>query len=249
MPYVGEDVQTPRKRRWDNDKDDLYRVYPPEKQGDIFLINQHPDFAPRKILPLSKRARITTDEGVHMYDDLTSSHRTRNSLSKLSQDYHEYAGSRLPPKTTGSSLLPCHICHRRPTKKSDLDSFADCEGCGERTCFVCIRQCAGWGAVEVTAPVEEDVLSRSFHMDDVDDMVATQQQQGDCDTNHNAEERRAKMVGGLERSPSHPENDRQSKGGWTMGGHRAMVCSRCCVEKGAEGEVACLGCLSRMEGV
>lgn len=26
--------------------------------------------------------------------------------------------------------------------------------------------------------------------------------------------------------------------------HHSMICSKCCVEKGAEGEVICLGCLS-----
>jgi hypothetical protein len=27
-----------------------------------------------------------------------------------------------------------------------------------------------------------------------------------------------------------------------------VVCSRCCIERGAEGDVTCLGCFSRMEG-
>jgi hypothetical protein len=43
-------------------------------------------------------------------------------------------------------LNPCHICRRKPTAKHELDSFADCEGCGERTCYVCIRECLGSGA-------------------------------------------------------------------------------------------------------
>lgn len=30
--------------------------------------------------------------------------------------------------------------------------------------------------------------------------------------------------------------------------HREMVCSRCCVERGTEGEVLCLGCLRMVEG-
>lgn len=29
--------------------------------------------------------------------------------------------------------------------------------------------------------------------------------------------------------------------------HRGMVCSRCCVEKGADGDVFCLGCLRAEE--
>lgn len=31
---------------------------------------------------------------------------------------------------------------------------------------------------------------------------------------------------------------------WEMGeAHREMICSACCVERGADGEVWCLGCL------
>lgn len=30
--------------------------------------------------------------------------------------------------------------------------------------------------------------------------------------------------------------------------HRGMICSRCCVERGADGEVRCLGCLRAEEG-
>ena len=42
-------------------------------------------------------------------------------------------------------------------------------------------------------------------------------------------------------------------GGWRSGGrgewgHRGMVCSQCCVERGADGEVRCLGCLRAEEG-
>lgn len=31
--------------------------------------------------------------------------------------------------------------------------------------------------------------------------------------------------------------------------HKGMICSRCCVERGAEGEVWCLGCLRAEEAV
>lgn len=42
---------------------------------------------------------------------------------------------------------------------------------------------------------------------------------------------------------------RQEQGGWTTGGgHRRVVCSRCCVERGQDGEVVCLGCLPFVEG-
>ena len=40
-----------------------------------------------------------------------------------------------------TNVSSCHICHRRPTTVQDLPSFTDCEACGLRTCFVCIRAC------------------------------------------------------------------------------------------------------------
>ncbi|KAL4923766.1 uncharacterized protein BDV17DRAFT_276167 [Aspergillus undulatus] len=40
-----------------------------------------------------------------------------------------------------SFLRPCHICHRRPTTKELLEAYADCDLCGQRACFVCLRQC------------------------------------------------------------------------------------------------------------
>lgn len=68
---------------------------------------------------------------------------------------------------------------------------------------------------------EQEALSRSFHMHDADDDEPSQ--------------RNAK--GGQE-----------AHKGWDAVGHRSVVCSRCCIERGAEGDVACLGCFSRMEG-
>lgn len=68
---------------------------------------------------------------------------------------------------------------------------------------------------------EQEALSRSFHMHDVDD----EQQH-----NTNMKERQ------------------QMNQGWNAIGHQAVVCSRCCIERGTEGEVTCLGCFSKMEG-
>ncbi len=46
-----------------------------------------------------------------------------------------------------SSLLlrPCHICHRRPTTRAVLCGYLDCEDCGKRTCFICMRECENEG--------------------------------------------------------------------------------------------------------
>lgn len=43
--------------------------------------------------------------------------------------------------TSPSSLRPCHICHRRPTTRGVLDAYADCDLCGQRSCYICLRQC------------------------------------------------------------------------------------------------------------
>lgn len=157
--------------------------------------------------------------------------------------------------TSSASLMSrCHICSRKPTKKSDLDSFADCQGCGQRTCYVCIRECLGWGpgsgasagnvqtqiepsyrfaatmstTVAAGAPVDEG--NTSFTMLDADDEDQQQQQQ-----------------------PQHGQSEggalQAQKQGWTTGSkHRQVVCSRCCVERGEDGEVVCLGCLPFVEG-
>jgi hypothetical protein len=39
--------------------------------------------------------------------------------------------------------LPCHRCHRQPSRLADLAAFTTCEACGNSTCDVCIRQCEG----------------------------------------------------------------------------------------------------------
>ncbi|KAH7163101.1 hypothetical protein B0J13DRAFT_29772 [Dactylonectria estremocensis] len=228
MPFVGEDVHTGHKRRWDaDDERSVYALYASDESNDFFVLNQRPELAPRKILPLaSKRARISEDD-IHIHDSFPSSssasHRRRRSSQLRVFQVQPASASRFAPKLTSTILSPCHICHRRPTKKSDLDSFAQCQGCGERACFVCIRECQGWNLDAGSVLSEQEVLSRSFHMDDIDDQQSQQQHE-----NHSTRQ--------------------EPKKGWAAGGHRAVVCSRCCIERGAEGDVACLGCLSRMEG-
>ncbi|OAX83954.1 hypothetical protein ACJ72_01675 [Emergomyces africanus] len=51
--------------------------------------------------------------------------------------------------TSHVSLSPCHICHRRPTTRSTLDAYADCDLCAERTCYICLRECM---AVDCNVP-------------------------------------------------------------------------------------------------
>jgi hypothetical protein len=228
--------------------------------GDQHARNQD-QTVPRRILalPISKRARIVDEEDIDLYEpqglnsyDIQSS-RTRPSRSSQSsypsrilQDQSD-VGNRTQPARTNSTLLltPCHICHRKPTKKSDLDSFADCLGCGQRTCYICIRECQGWipeaqgntvDEHEASILSEQEVLSRSFHMDDVQDAHQDASHSGASESHGQRETWR--------RQHSNSQED-----GWAAGGHRQVVCSRCCIEKGSEGDVVCLGCLARMEAV
>ncbi|KAI0009777.1 hypothetical protein F4779DRAFT_580689 [Xylariaceae sp. FL0662B] len=167
------------------------------------------------------------------------------STAAVSSPPRPGVGSRTGSSSSSALLDPCHICHRKPTRKSDLDSFADCSGCGQRTCFVCIRACPGWlpPSSDVLPPppppaYEEEGLSISLTMRDVDDEAEDE----DDDNNNGAS-------GGRESG-----QQRQKKGeggaakGWSGPGHREVICSRCCVERGSEGDVVCLGCLAGMEG-
>ena len=198
---------------------------------------------PRKITPLpaNKRHRV-----VHTYVSIPEDDGQQRGAAppRAATEREPSCGNRVlqdqmdavnrPATRTTNSLAPCNVCHRRPTKKSELDSYADCEGCGHRTCFICMRQCAGWlPEGEATATdmedasllSEQEVLSRSFHMDDAPP----------ADNKDEHEERGA-------------EDPKDGSKGWATGGHRGMVCSRCCIEKGVDGDIICLGCLARMEG-
>ncbi len=50
-------------------------------------------------------------------------------------------------------LLPCHICHRRPSIHSDLASYWACEVCDSQTCYVCMRACKGGGCRSAAAKI------------------------------------------------------------------------------------------------
>lgn len=51
-------------------------------------------------------------------------------------------------------LSPCHICFRKPTEKKQLDGFADCQGCGGRMCYICMRECLGSKEMEEDGDVD-----------------------------------------------------------------------------------------------
>lgn len=242
MPFVEASSEDSRKRGWDEDvwaDENSHCLYsPPLDNGrsDFYLLDRqdnhthHSSF--RKIQPLVKRARTTGSDAFHTTN---TSHVRQDSLPPVSKDNTSFDFRPPQPTRTGSTLTPCHICHRRPTKKSHLDSFAQCQGCGEQTCFVCIRECIGWNVDEGSSVLcEQEVLSRSFHMDDADDDAAAMYEHSSVQ-GHNA---------------SQDGNDEEElrREGWDAGGHRGVVCSRCCIERGSEGDIVCLGCLPRMEG-
>jgi hypothetical protein len=122
-------------------------------------------------------------------------------------------------------LSPCHICWRKPTDKSQLDSYAYCEGCGERTCFVCMRVCEGARTLQSTRMGIGDGAF-SFELDSPVGLDG----RGGC------------YEGEGEEGKKTWQRDR-------IEGHRGRICSRCCVERGAEGDVWCLGCLRTEEGM
>ncbi|KAK3329032.1 hypothetical protein B0H66DRAFT_11007 [Apodospora peruviana] len=141
-----------------------------------------------------------------------------------------------------SLMSRCHICSRKPTKKSDLDSFADCQGCGNRTCFICIRECLDWRPElghEMTGCDREKLeLAPSSTVNQLFSML-------DADADANAiQEKISFQLQAAERGyiseNSHEPHD--SEGWAAKGEHRQVICSKCCVETGAGGDVMCLGC-------
>jgi hypothetical protein len=139
------------------------------------------------------------------------------------------APARQPSTTTSSAALlsRCHICHRKPTRKADLDSFADCELCHQRTCFICLRECLDWRTEDQRR--WGGYGSASFSMRDAD------QEDGGAGT-------------GLERPGEEGGGADGKQGVWSTGGHRTKICSGCCVERGQDGDVVCYGCLPFVDG-
>ncbi|KAH6670713.1 hypothetical protein B0J14DRAFT_596910 [Halenospora varia] len=119
-------------------------------------------------------------------------------------------------------LSPCHICYRKPGNLTELDSFADCESCGKRACYVCIRQCLG-----SVAAVERDT---EMVMGEGDWIGVEMGYEGDVESGR-----------GNEDSGNDVKLD-------VTAGHKNKICSRCCMERGSEGEVFCLGCVRAEEG-
>ncbi|KAI0879335.1 hypothetical protein GGS24DRAFT_439001 [Hypoxylon argillaceum] len=214
------------------------RLVIPSSRGSTSLFS-----VPRKAIPLSlsKKLRLVEDNH-HEQPNTNYFHHLNTPPSALSppqQSHFSHAhpehGSATTRTNSAALLSPCHICHRKPTKKSDLDSFADCTGCGERTCFVCLRACQGWlpaseedESSHIIAEGED--LSASFTMHDADDE----------DTTHSYNHRVVKP----EQKQKKGEGGRDREKSWSGSGHRRVICSQCCIEQGSEGDIVCLGCLA-----
>lgn len=209
-------------------------TYPDERPQ-----HHHHTASPRKVVPfsspLSKRIRMNqSPEEQRPYQHRhTSQHHTRSPCKQQSLSL---------PKPI--NLNPCHICHRKPTKKSDLDSYADCESCGARTCYICIRQCMGRRGTPASASdqIHEHRMRDEEHDEYTDD--------NEDEENQRPSQRERSLC--MEDAPAGEERrycseDRIRKGDtWSRGqgrGHWGRICSQCCVEQGPRGEVLCLGCL------
>jgi hypothetical protein len=108
-------------------------------------------------------------------------HDTEISTSSLSvaDPYDEDAISprtmSTPTTTTTNTnsklvLRPCHVCHRKPSTKVMLDAYADCELCGQRACYICLRECNALNCAQrqsqpVVTPDECFDTEMRFHED------------------------------------------------------------------------------------
>ncbi|KAI0176341.1 hypothetical protein GGR52DRAFT_356522 [Hypoxylon sp. FL1284] len=250
------EVQMPMTTRYDAEPQDVLRaidnnsserlVFPNSLGRDGGLVNVQRKVIP---MPVSKRLRVVGEPHPGSED---GQGRSPPPFHGHGHPPESYPAARTTAAPSPRALLsPCHICHRKPTKRSDLDSFADCMGCGRRACFVCIRACQGW-LPPSCAPDDEDGgedegrddgedLSSSFTMVDAD---ADDDEVGRPDRDPDESSGAGTGEGGQGKG-----DGRGLEEGWTGRGHRAVVCSRCCVERGSEGDVVCLGCLAWMEGL
>ncbi|KAN0085009.1 hypothetical protein V8E54_001476 [Elaphomyces granulatus] len=109
---------------------------------------------PRLQPSLSKRRRLLQQQQSQWLE--TRSRSNASSSTAAMADFpvtidHGNISPQVSPKTIPANshnvtlppplLRPCHICHRRPTTRVMLDAYADCELCGERACYICLREC------------------------------------------------------------------------------------------------------------
>ncbi|KAH7370515.1 hypothetical protein BKA65DRAFT_532133 [Rhexocercosporidium sp. MPI-PUGE-AT-0058] len=145
----------------------------------------------------------------------------------------EQHGDAIAPRQASKSsgkidLSPCHICRRKPTVRSELDAFGDCKCCGERTCYICTRKCEGPGVM----------WRASIH--------AKQTLDGECMVLEDACYGGSLGIGMGHRLDDDSGQDKHFEDGGRSE-HRDQICSACCLERGPEGDIWCLGCLRAEE--
>ncbi|KAG6362014.1 hypothetical protein INS49_010243 [Diaporthe citri] len=238
---------------------DKLNLSPQDLHHDIYAQRHGPP--PKKIISLSspraKKLRMmaeqqdSDEQTPYSVHTLQQTNPKPTPLAPSSRHNHARSpsASKLGPRTTITTnvLAPCHICHRKPTKKTELDSYADCQGCGERTCYVCMRECLGWATTprdrRGPSDEEEEVLMR-------DEETNSEHEQGganDTGNDHSFNMEDAPPEDAHLDHDSPRADHRIREGTWVKEGgtgHRGRICSRCCVEEGVEGEVTCLGCLA-----
>lgn len=138
--------------------------------------------------------------------------------------------SSLPPPL----LRPCHVCHRKPSTKVMLDAYADCDLCGERACYICLRECSSSNCHSSGNSTLQPNISTVTTPDEyVDDMTMTY-----CNS---ADIRR-------EDGYLHTRPHSQATGTHHLG-HR-KVCSMCAIEgltDAGDEIVWCVECVRREE--
>ena len=239
-----------------HDGQPFFATRPCEHGTDLY----HQPSLPQKMIPLpsSKRQRTTADS-----DDLFASksicvspagqRHPRSSAATLLDDplQQKLAHARTAPTRVSSAvqMARCHICFRKPTKKLDLDSFADCQGCGQRTCYICIRQCSGWHPGVHDQPPHSEPRQLHDGLDSTDSLATTRSfAMLDAEDETAMNGVHSEHQGGRNQQPLPDQGTSRNSSGWRSQGHQKMICSRCCVERGEDGDVVCLGCLPFVEG-
>lgn len=210
---------------------------PPDSEDLAALLDENQQPYHRKILPVAKRLRLDDDRRAArpLHDRLPTSAAGAAAPAGDVSSATISTTTSTPASTRLSNTTPCHICHRRPQRRSDLDSLADCEGCGQRTCFVCIRECPGWPGADSVVPADTQHVPAARGMDHPGEGEHTDSNSSSSNTG---------------RQGTTGQKTARLRTTWSHGssGHRRMICSRCCMERGQDGEVVCLGCLPFVEG-
>lgn len=204
----------------------------------------------RKIIPIAinKKQRISASDDVYHREDshhmllakshspTSASHHHHHPHQKQQQQQHA-----LPSKI--KSLDPCHICSRPPKKKADLDSFADCQGCGQRTCYICMRECPGWTSSLQQRPYHQ--IGKSEEQTHDIPMASSSPENSftmldaDADTEVDVD---------FDEKEKRVHTPKPTSTGWHANGHRETICGQCCEERGDNGDVVCFGCLPSFGG-